>query len=135
MKSYVMKPFRASRSGTEDKGKGEAKPTRDIRKVSKQARRSPRRTEKPEPKTHVVPYRKGIKLMSERDHERARKVGKTDAGVKCLTVEANTGRKEKEKEGFERKGGYSWFFYEVENAPSTDYEMITRLAHDFPPIH
>ena len=69
-------------------------------------------------------------------HERARKVGKTDAGVKCLKVEANTGRKE--KEGFEHKGVThvrNRFFYEVENVPSTDYEMVTHLAHDFPPIH
>ncbi len=62
-----MKPFRAPRSGTEDKGKGESESIRHISKVPKQARRSPRRTEKSHTEPQVIPFRKGIKMMSERE--------------------------------------------------------------------
>jgi hypothetical protein len=52
MKRQVMQPFRAPR-----KGKAQSSPTRQ----------SPRRVQKQDQEVHVVPYIKGIRMMSDRE--------------------------------------------------------------------
>jgi hypothetical protein len=123
MKRQVMQQFRPPRSrGKEIASNADVSDVETLQGKDNTTRRSPRRKGKEDSKVHVVPYKKGIKMMSEREVQEV-----TDHGEVLRWSEDSGPDVEEVSSEDDTQFGVVWERFLI---PETEEDAIERTGED-----
>jgi hypothetical protein len=128
MKRQVMQPFRPPRSGAQKKGLVQDTSDVEARQAKgNTTRRSPRRKGKSDKAVHVIPFIKGIKMMSEREATKTAQHGEvlrwssgSEEDVELMGQVTQSGQRDKTESEDETEFGVVWERFVVKETEGDD---------------